>query len=204
MSNVTHLIFDTETLGLKERAVVCSLSCVPFCFEEPKPYSEIVKNGFFVKFDIKEQITKYKRTTTQSTLDWWKQQGAEAKKYSVTPGADDASMEEGMSELLRFVKASGHSVKKSYVWSRGNAFDFPKIEDMFDQIGETCPYHFYRVRDTRTIIDVLAGTDNGKYTLPGGNPKEFVAHHALHDAALDAAVLIELYQLANGSEDIPF
>lgn len=204
MSNITHLIFDTETLGLKERAVVCSLSCVPFTFEDRRPYSEIVKGGFFVKFDVKEQIGTYGRTLTPSTVEWWKTQDAAAKKYSITPSEDDVSMEDGLRSMLQFIKDSAHSAKKSYVLSRGNAFDFPKIEDMLDQIGETCPYAFYRVRDTRSIIDVMAGVDNGKYMPLGGAPKGFIAHHALHDAALDAWALQDLYHLSTVNDDIPF
>jgi len=198
--SVVHINFDTETLGLYENAVVTTLSAVPFTFEDNTPYDELVRQGFFVKFKIVEQLKVYGRETTQSTVDWWKQQSEEAKVFSIKPSADDVTLVEGLNSLTAFIKESGYDWKKSYLWSRGNAFDFPKIESLYRNCGLEVPFNTFRVRDTRTMIDCLTGSENGYYRLREGQPKSFVKHHALHDAALDCANLIEIYQtMANES-----
>jgi len=197
MAVVEHQIFDVETLGLKEHAVVTSLACVPFTFEGDETYPKLVSEGFFVKFKISEQL-KMGRQTTQSTLDFWKGQPQEAKVHSIIPSPNDVGLEEGLTKLTTWIKGRKYEWKKSYLWSRGNAFDFPKIEDLFDQVGMKVPFNTFRVRDVRTFIDILAGTDNGQYELQGGVPKEFVKHHALHDAAHDAAKMKELYKINSG------
>jgi hypothetical protein len=194
---VTHFVIDTETLGLKEHAVVTSFAAVQFTFEGDETYDTIVKGGYFCKFKIAEQI-KSGRQTTQSTLDFWKSQPEEAKVNSVIPSKNDVTLVDGLTGFVQYLKNSPYEWKKSYLWARGPAFDFPKVEDLFDDAGIKVPFNTFRQRDIRTAIDILAGADNGNYDLKAGQPKGFVKHHALHDAALDAAKMKELYKLASG------
>lgn len=194
MTAVVHLNFDTETLGLYENAVVTTLACCAFTLEDNTPYDELVQTGFFAKFNVMEQLKVYRRETTQSTVDWWKEQSEEAKVHSIKPSVNDISLEEGLTKLTEYIKNSGYSWKHSYLWSRGNAFDFPKIESLYRNVGMSVPFNTFRVRDTRTMIDCLTGSDNGYYNLKDGEPKSFVKHHALHDTALDCARMIEIYQ----------
>lgn len=198
MTNTVHINFDTETLGLYENAVVTTLACCAFTFEDNVSYDELVESGFFTKFNAFEQIKVYRRETTQSTVDWWKGQSEEAKVHSIKPSVNDVSLVEGLTRLTEYIKDSGYNWKKSYIWSRGNAFDLPKIESMYRNAGLNLPFNTFRVRDTRTYIDVLTGSDNGYYNLKDGEPKSFVKHHALHDTALDCARLIEIYQTMSG------
>jgi hypothetical protein len=203
---ITHLVVDTETLGNKEHAVVLSIAVVPFQFETYRPYAAYVRDGFFVKFDATEQIKKWKRETSQSTLDWWKEQTPEAKVFSLKPSKDDVDMRTGLGLMTQYIKSlEGFNYKQSYAWARGTDFDFPKIGDMYDQIEEPLPYKGGRVRDIRTYIDILTGATNGRYEVlkPEINLKDFVAHHALHDAAKDAYACVEIY-LNNVGELPPF
>lgn len=189
-----NLCFDTETLGLYERAVVTSIGCVAFTFEGNTPYSEMIEYGFFAKFQVEEQIKKYKRVTTPSTMQFWAEQTKEAREKSIMPSPNDVSLEDGLQKLKSWIKESGYDFKNSFVWSRGNAFDFPKIESMYLDADISCPFNTWKIRDIRTFIDCLAGTDRGMYDLKNGEPEGFVKHHSLHDAAHDAAKMIEIYQ----------
>lgn len=191
--SLTHLLFDTETLGKRENAVVTALACVPFRFEDNTGYDDLVLNGFFVKFNVPEQLQDYKRTTCPDTLQWWREQSKEARQNSILPSSNDVSLVEGLKQLTEFIKGTGYNYKKSYVWSRGNYFDFPKIEDLYRQAGLEVPFSTWKIRDSRTYIDILAGTDNGMYVLKNGTPKNFIHHHALHDAALDVSRMLEIY-----------
>ena len=191
---IVHLNFDTETLGLYENAVVTTLACCAFTFEDSASYDEIVESGFFVKFKVDEQIQVYHRETTASTLQFWKEQSDEAKKRSIIPSANDVALRDGLLQLTDYIQNSGYNWKKSYLWSRGNAFDFPKIESLYRNAGLEVPFNTFRVRDTRTMIDCLTGSENGYYSLRNGIPASFIKHHALHDTAIDCAAMKEIYK----------
>lgn len=190
---VTHLCFDIETLGKRENTVVLTIACVPFTFEDYVPYQSLVRDGFYVKFNAQEQIKKYHRSTCKDTIDWWKTQSKEARKEALEPHPDDASMIDGLDAMAQYIKKCGYDWKKSYIWSRGTYFDFPKMESMYEQAEVKIPFNTWRIRDVRTYIDILTGVDDGKYMPKNPLPAEFVAHNALHDAARDVHAMKEIY-----------
>ncbi|ASD50425.1 exonuclease [Acidovorax phage ACP17] len=189
---ITHLCFDTETLAITPNAVVLSIAVVPFQFENPVSFRQLVKGGFYAKLSVEDQVRKYKRSIDPDTVAWWKAQGAEARAV-LKPSDEDLTLEELVQEMGAFIKASGYSWKKSYVWSRGNTFDFGKIESMYGNLGLKEPYNTFMQRDIRTMIDCLTGSSNGK-AKPQGERDGFVAHNCLHDAANDAATMTEIFQ----------
>lgn len=196
--SITHIIIDFETLGINPDSAVLSFACVPFTFEEPKTFAEYVESGFYVKFDIPHQM-KLGRKIDQNTVNWWKKQGADAKKI-LFPSDYDYLLLDGMNSFIRFVRSSGYNKKKSYAWSRGQDFDFPILESILEQVNLDSPFNNWKYRDIRTYIDVLSGSDDGQYTLKTGTPEGFVKHDCLHDCAYDACKMVEIYQelLANG------
>ena len=198
MTEPVNIIIDLETLGLRENTVVLSLGAVAFKLVagQINNYSKLVKDGFYCKFDAKEQLTVYKRTTTESTMQWWKGQSAEAKEV-LKPTPIDWRMADGLNDFNSWLQKVGYDKKNSYVWSRGTYFDFPKLEHMYEQAGIECGYNGWKIRDTRTYIDILTGNDRGAYTPDGGNPAAFVHHNALHDAALDGYRMIEIFNKVN-------
>lgn len=199
MTEPFHLSIDTETLGLRENTVVLSLGVAAFQMKQgaSNDFERYIERGFHVKFNVKDQLLNWKRTTDQSTIDWWKQQEPVAQKI-LKPSEEDVSMEEGLLLFNDWIKTSGYDWKKSYVWSRGTYFDFPKIEHMYFQSGVKCGFNTWKIRDTRTFIDILTGSENGAYEPRGGFPKSFVKHDALHDAAMDAYRMVEIF---NGQFD---
>lgn len=44
MGNLTHLMFDIETLGLLSDAVTLTIACVPFVFEDYTSFSVLLEN----------------------------------------------------------------------------------------------------------------------------------------------------------------
>jgi hypothetical protein len=189
---ITHLNFDLETLGKKANSVILSMACIAFKFEDDTPYSKYVLDGFYVKFNPLEQI-KMGRTVDRETVEWWKLQNDEARKVT-QPSDDDVSVAEGLAMLREYINGTDYEWKTGYCWSRGNYFDFPMIEDIHDQLGAKLPFNTWKIRDIRTMIDVLTGDDRGRYELRGGVPKEYVPHHALHDTALDIMRMKEIFK----------
>ncbi|WEM34342.1 exonuclease [Xanthomonas phage X1] len=196
-----HLSIDTETLGMRENTVVLSIGVAAFQLVPgaKNDYDKIIRDGFHVKFNVKEQIVNYKRTTDQSTIDWWKTQEPAAQKI-LKPSEEDVDMASGLTMLNDWIKRSGYRWKDSFVWSRGTYFDFPKLEHMYLQAGVKCGFNTWKIRDTRTMIDVLTGSENGQYEPAGGFPRNFLKHDALHDAAMDAYRMVEIFNLAAGGE----
>jgi hypothetical protein len=191
---LTHCFFDIETLATRPGALILSLAIVPFEFEKPKSFLEYVESGFHIKFNPLEQ-NRMKRIVDPETVRWWRSQGDAAKKV-LLPSSSDVGVEDGFKMIKNFLKSTDYNFKESYLWSRGCAFDFPIIESLYELMNEPVPYNGWKIRDARTFIDIFAGVSRGNYELKDGVPKEFIKHNALHDAALDACKLVELYQNA--------
>lgn len=189
-----HIVFDTETLGIRENAIVLSIGAVAFEMEPgtKNDYDRYILDGFHVKFSIKDQLHTWKRSVDEGTVEWWKGQSEEAKKI-LKPSPNDVTMPEGLEQLNEWIKSiDGYKWNSSYVWSRGTYFDFPKMESMYHQAGVKCGFNTWKIRDVRTYIDILTGVDNGKYE-PDRQPENFIAHDALHDAAMDAYRMVEIF-----------
>lgn len=200
---IKHLVLDTETLSYDFRAVVLSIGCVPFFLDTHSHFSEIVKDGFYVKFNAEEQIKKYKRISSPETIKWWKEQPKEVFDSEVRPSSNDKTLVEGLSLLNDFIdNLQDYKFKRSYVWSRGNYFDFPILKTLYEDANLKIPYNEWRIRDVRTAIDFMHGTDNGKYELRFGG-QEFIPHNPLHDAAMDAARMNELFYILSEGENAP-
>lgn len=199
MSGLKHILLDVETLGIRENAVVLSLGAVSFRLEpgQRNDYDSYVLDGFYVKFDVKDQVRNYGRKIEEDTLNWWKRQGATAREV-LKPSVDDVAMADGLAEFNAWIRdIDGFKFKDSYVWSRGTNFDFPKIESMYHQANIRSGFSTWKVRDVRTYIDILTGSDRGVYDVRE-TPNNFVAHHALHDAAMDAYRMVEIFNDAAG------
>jgi hypothetical protein len=193
MGELTHIVIDVETLGLYQDAIVLSLGAVGFQFDpDAHPnFDKLVSTGINIKFDIKDQM-RAGRAMTDSTVEWWKGQD-EAAKAILRPSPEDRSMVDGLTEFADWVKnMKTYNYKESFVWSRGTYFDFPKVEHMYMQSNIPVPYNGWKIRDVRTFIDVLTGGSRGVYNLQHA-PTGFVAHNSLHDAAMDACRMHELF-----------
>lgn len=186
------LIFDLETLGIKERnTVILSIGIVAFDIETISSFDQLVANGFYRKIDPVAQL-KNGDAYSKETMEWWAKQSPKARALAFEPSKEDISVEQAFREAADWIKKSGYDYKNSYVWSRGTAFDFPKIEYRFDQIG-VMPINLWKVRDIRTAIDIMTGSTNGIYELDSEFLPNFVYHHALHDCAKDAVAMQHIF-----------
>lgn len=193
---IPHFVFDTETLGIREDAVILSIGIVPVVFEENATFAELVKAGIHLKLDVESQVKRGRRIDP-ATVGFWKDQGEEAA-HVLKPSSKDVSMEDACDIIAGFLKAKGYIEGRSWVWSRGNAFDFGKIEHMYEMVDRECPFPSYMERDIRTMVDCFCGTSRGR--IEATRPQEgFVKHDALHDAASDAAKMNEIFHaMLNG------
>lgn len=193
---VTHYAFDLETLGKKENAVILSIGVVPFTFESNATFSELLDAGLYLKLSVEKQV-QMGRKIEKDTVEFWKKQGDEAREV-LTPTAKDVDPIAACKIIDGFIKENGVDKERSWFWSRGNAFDFGKIEDLYDSYGIPLPFLGFMQRDIRTMVDCFCGTTRGK--VKAVRPQDgFIYHNALHDAASDVAKMIEIYDaMRNG------
>lgn len=220
--DVPHLALDIETMGKGERAVITALSAVIWNFENDKDitYDEILKRTLYVKLDVVDQIKRFKRETDKRTLDWWKTQPIEVQEMSIKAKSDDVKVDDALVMLKNYLKEMNFNYKKSYIWTRGIAYDIPKIETLIEDVGESPiensftrtfnpdlteddkDVYFYdrklmnnfRARDIRTYSDLIGNTDDGKVKLKADRqPPNFIEHHAKHDVALDVFKMMIMY-----------
>lgn len=210
VSQFDDYIIDCETFSNKANATVIDFALVVFKEDvmNPPSFSDLVKSGIKVKFDLKSQKERHKM---KSTIDWWKKQSDEAKA-NLKPSTDDVTIEQGMKELLDFLSSPWFKIDywKSLAWCRGNSFDFPIFEDILSQYygkDDTIfeqPVNFSRQRDIRTAIEQNLGKRHQTTCpLPKGTLDGFIAHDSIHDCAKDILMYLYSKRYAYGIEEMP-
>ncbi len=213
--DVNQLSIDIETLAQSETSIIATFAACVFNFKEDAnaTYEDILEKSFYVKLDIMDQVKRFKRTQDSATIEFWKKQDAEVRTATIKPHPDDIKVDEMLNAFKDYLECSGFDYKNSYVWTRGIAYDIPKVESLIKTVADATTenaYNFnfkdryakpqekylintFRARDIRTFNDIIGDVSNGIFELPGGNPKGFVKHHAKHDNALDVLRMLHLF-----------
>lgn len=172
--NPIHAMIDLETLGTNPDSVVLTIGAVKFNPNEISPaYQE-----FYRRVDVDEQ-TSMGRTIDQSTLEWWGQQESHIVEEALGDH-DRADVKTTLQDLNRWC------VGVDAFWCQGTAFDFPILENMFKSIKHHIPWAFWKVRDSRTLFQIM----------PKDPRKEanFDAHNALEDSRIQALCVQQTLQ----------
>lgn len=188
------VIYDFETLGVDPdtNPVILAIGVLEFDFDEtvapnPPTYMDYVNRAHFVKFNVVEQVKKYKRTINPETLQFWKEQG-ETAKFILDPSPDDVSIDT-MPDVWKRLKYEPFEYKK--VYTRGNTFD----PAMLKTLPGGDPFNWWTIRDTRSYIDgMTVGEDLGDKFMPPNCEQQFVHHHPAHDVALDVMRIQTLHR----------
>ena len=136
-----HLMVDMETMAVSPRTVVLSLGAVKF-----NPFGSEIYDELYFKIDLDDQ-DKLGREIDPNTLDWW------AKQDPVV--MEEAFSIDGRIPLLnavdQFHKFAWGCDK---FWSHGATFDLVILEDIYRQLNKPLPWHYWQLRDTRTLFDL--------------------------------------------------
>lgn len=180
------VIYDFETLGQNQRnSVVISFAMLNFSekryIDSPYTYEELLDSSKVIKFDVKDQIERYNRKISKSTLEWWNEQGEEAKKQ-LTPSNRDQPISNLHDWITNNLKCD--TIEKSY--TRGNTFDPMFLQYLMEDIGHPDPFHWRTIRDTRSMIEGMSYGINVKNSfIPNELVDKFVKHDPVHDIAMD-------------------
>lgn len=178
-----QVTLDIETLDTRASAIVLSFGYSFFDPRKDEPFEDIVARGTEIFFDVGEQIEKG-RTHSESTLEWWKQQGEKAQRcLAATNMTNIRDIHTVFEQSCEKNGLNVNWVKKHAKWiCRGPHFDIAILEDLFSDFNVATPWRYYNVRDIRTWLECRGLPDNLKLV----KPESMIPHNALHDAAFDA------------------
>lgn len=208
---IIDVMFDFETFAKGAKAAVIDVAVIPFDADAAvvETFDELVSRALHVKFNLQSQ--KGKREFDKGTVEWWKNQSAEAKA-GLVPSDNDVTTEVGTKLIVDFIKNSGVNFWESQGWCRGQSFDWPILVDLIKthlagEDGDTFklePVAFWNQRDVRTAIEsLLLVRDLTTTPLPKGTLNGFIAHNSIHDTAKDILMLKYAKRYAMGLEDAP-
>lgn len=130
-------MLDIETLGNKPNSIIISLSAVVF----DDDFNEV--DCFNENLNI-NQSKLYGFETTESTLDWWKNQSLEAFKMSTINQKDVYST---LYDFANFVNINNID----FVYGNSVSFDCVLLNCYFDRLQIERPWGFWQERCFRTF-----------------------------------------------------
>lgn len=154
------VMVDLETLGLTADAVIMSIGAVQFDLD-----GGIDEKAFYASVSIDSNL-ELGRKINESTLIWWTEQSAEARKVFTEPKVMLASALHDFAEWFP---------EGAEIWSNGASFDIPILEHAYKQLDLETPWKFWDSRCVRTYRNLPGASRVAK-------PKPSVAHNALSDA----------------------
>lgn len=190
-----HFILDFETIG-QDVFEIPVVNCSYYTFDwdrftsnNPYTFEELISEICFAKLNVQRQVEEDGCRFKKEDLNWWLEQGDEARKQ-IKPSGDDISVQEFLRELYGYLDG----IRLFRWWSRSNTFDPILLQRQFrdhwhrQKMDEILPY--WLVRDVRTYIDTQFQFKNKKNGFcPYDNEDEwnkvFVAHNSVHDVAAD-------------------
>lgn len=170
--HMKHVMIDIETLGIQPPCGVLSIGAVEF-----GPTG--LGREMYVPIRVDEKSSVVVNT---KTLMWWMQQSQKAQWVFNDPNA--VTQRDALLQLNRFWNVSEPGGDPNdgctYVWCHGAGFDVPILEYAYGRERMTAPWHFSKVRDTRTL-----------YAMAGVRPERDDDHHnALADARAQAVAAV--------------
>ena len=169
-----HGMIDIETLGVDPGCVVLTIGGIKF-----NPYSNAEPhNGLYIRCNVDEQ-TELGRTVDANTLAWWNKQDPKIKDEALSDN-DRLNLNEVLKQINKFC------VGLDYIWCQGPTFDFTILENLYRQLGTPVPWHYWQIRDSRTLFKMM----------PSDPRKEIQSdlHNALADCYYQAKCVQKTYK----------
>lgn len=181
------VVFDTETLGRWDDAIILSAAATYGDLTNPYSIEELIEERtFFMKFSATEQ-RKAGRLLEPNTMDWWKSNKVtdEARAFSLHPSPSDSSMFDFVPAYIKWAHKMMFEPKKVIHTDR-NLFDLRKLQHMIEMTMKQDsyePWHYHNIIDVTSTLrawgaDRYAGIDIRKL-------KGVVYHDPRYDAAID-------------------
>lgn len=171
------LMIDIEAIGTTHDSVILTIGMAKFSL-----FGNGVEGTMEIKLTIEDQIEVYGRIMCEDTVKWWGRQS----KYAIEAAFSDEGRDSFFDGMTRL---AGYAKGEDSIWAHGPLFDIGMIEHGMTQTGVKVPWHFSKIRDTRTAYSMaevsLKHTDVGLTKT---------THNAVDDAIHQVYVLQEAYR----------
>lgn len=184
---------DMETLGHNNDAVLISLGVIYTPWVAVDTFQDLVKasKAIYLEFNIAEQITHYKRTTTQSVVEWWHEQSPDAKE-ALKPKDTDVSIAQLPEILDEFFRNRCMMKWRDCDTYDRKSYDVSKLQHVWEEelnVESGVPWNYGHVYEFGTALTYLGAGRYGNIRpddVPG-----LIYHRADHDALLDSYRLLK-------------
>ena len=159
------IMIDLETLSTRPDATILTFGACKF-----SPYKQHdITDGIYFRISVDEQIG-LGRHVDNNTVEWWGRQADDVREEALGDG-DRISLAQFSQVLNRFIVGADN------IWAQGPVFDIVILENLYRQLGLPCPWQFWQIRDSRTLLSTHGDPrDKNKTGL----------HNALEDAVSQA------------------
>ena len=172
-------MLDLETLSTRPEATILTFGACKF-----NPYNQdTIDKGIYFRVNVDEQIALGSHVD-ENTIEWWGRQADDVREEALGDG-DRISLEQFTQELNRFIVGCDN------IWAQGPVFDVVILENLYRRMGLPCPWQFWQIRDSRTLLSSL------------GDPREknkAGLHNALEDAVSQAQAVQFVFKQAGITE----
>jgi hypothetical protein len=167
------IMLDLETLSTRPDATILTFGACKF-----SPYNqESIDKGIYFRVSVDEQIA-LGRHVDDNTVEWWGRQADDVREEALGQG-DRISLDEFTKQLNRFIVGCDN------IWAQGPVFDIVILENLYRQLGLPCPWQFWQIRDSRTLLSTHGDPrDKNKAGL----------HNALEDCVSQAQAVQTVFE----------
>lgn len=186
-----HIMLDLETLGTGPDAAILSIGAVKFCLETytlGKEFYRVINLASCIDANL---------SIDASTIEWWMQQGEEARAVFNLPLDDFRRAPVERDTKVPLISAlsdfrtwalglpPGNRGEQPFVWGNGSMFDNAILRNAYKECKMKYPVSYRYDMDYRTICTQFALPDT-KVGYAG------VKHNALDDARFQATELMRI------------
>ena len=159
------VMLDLETLATSPDSVILTFGAIKF---DPFDDKKEMTDGLYFRINVDEQLA-LGRHVDEGTVTWWGTQNEQVREEALGEH-DRVSLEDFTRALNKFVLTADR------IWAQGPVFDIVILENLYRMMGKPCPWAYYRIRDSRTLLKALGDDREGGALL----------HNALADAVSQA------------------
>ena len=170
-----HIVIDVETLHTRRNAAIIDIAAVVVDLNNSANHG--AEFSIQIRPSAYDAMTDTEFASNQDTVAFHHKNDPEFIPFCEAHGV---SLQEAAQQFCEWIRTWSDSVEL-HLWSQGKDFDFPILENMIHQTGETIPWAKSRVHCLRDAV----------WLNPASRIKtsEPVAHKALPDARFEAKQL---------------
>jgi hypothetical protein len=167
-------MIDLETAGVGPDACILTIAAQVFDPLKVTNFSDLPYGYWRVDIDSQPD-----RQVDQSTIEWWATQPKHIQDEAFSEG-DRVSLSQALTELGKMI---WHSTR---FWAQGPTFDATILEHAYKSNGQSLPWKFWSVRDSRTLFSLVPNL-----------PSHPASHNALEDCRRQVNMLHDAFKILN-------